>query len=95
MTSMCPLKFFSCFSIPLWWLTLGEVPLVSPIDSHCDSEGVTAVEDAALLCFYGEPRGIEEVPENPRRSSWRVRYPTAFSAENRWKPFSPMYLYLL
>jgi hypothetical protein len=43
------------------------VPLVSPKDSHCDSEEVTAVEDAVLIYFYEEPRGIEEVPENPLR----------------------------
>ena len=59
------------------------MPLVSPKDSHCDSEEVTAVEDAALLCFYGEPRGIEEVPENPRRFRWRVLYPTA-SVDRNW-----------
>jgi hypothetical protein len=53
------------------------VPLVSPKNSHRDSEGVTAVEYAVLLCFYGEPRGIEEVPENPRKFRWRVPYPTA------------------
>jgi len=58
------------------------VPLVSPKDSHCDSEGVTAVEDAGLIGFHGEPRGIEEVPENPRRFRWRVPYPTASVGRN-------------
>jgi len=59
------------------------VPLVSPKDSHCDSEEVTAVEDAGLIGFYGEPRGIEEVPENPRRFRWRVPYPTD-STDGEW-----------
>jgi hypothetical protein len=59
------------------------VPLVSPKDSHCDSEEVTAVEDAGLMGFYGEPREIEEVSENPRRFRWRVPYPTA-SVDGIW-----------
>ena len=70
------------FASPQWWLPLGEVSLVFPKDSHCDSEEVTAVEDAGLIGFYGEPRGIEEFPENPRRFRWRVQYPTASVGRN-------------
>ena len=81
--SMCPLKSLSCFAIPQWWLPLGEVPLVSPKDSHCDSEGVTAVEDADSMGFYGEPRRIEEVTANLCEFYEWVPYPTD-STDGEW-----------
>jgi hypothetical protein len=58
------------------------VPLVSPKDSHCDSEGVTAVEDADSIGFYGEPRRIEEVTANPCDFYEWVPYPTASVGRN-------------
>jgi hypothetical protein len=58
------LKFFA---IPQWWLPLREAPQLSPKDSHCDSAGVTETPEADSMGFYGEPCGIEEVPENLRR----------------------------
>jgi hypothetical protein len=59
------------------------VPLVSPKDSHCHSEEVTAVEDADLIYFYGEPRRIEEVTANPSDFYEWVPYPPA-SVDGNW-----------
>ena len=59
------------------------MPLVSPKDSHCDSEGVTAVEDADSISFYGEPRRIEEVTANPYDFYEWVLYPTD-STDGEW-----------
>jgi hypothetical protein len=73
---MCPLKSLSCFAIPQWWLPQREVPLVSPKDSHCDSEGVTETLEADSMRFYGEPRRIEEVTANPCDFYEWVLYPT-------------------
>jgi len=55
------------------------VPLVSPKDSHCDYEEVTAVEDVDSMRFYGEPHRIEEVTANPCDFYEWVLYPTASS----------------
>jgi len=52
------------------------VPLVSPKDSHCDSEGVTETPEDDSMGFYGEPRGIEEVPANLCDFYEWVLYPT-------------------
>jgi hypothetical protein len=59
------------------------VPLVSPKDSHCDSEGVTAVEDADSMGFYGEPHRIEGVIANPCDFYEWVLYPTD-STDGEW-----------
>jgi len=80
---MCPLKSLSCFAIPQWWLPQREVPLVSPKDSHCDSEEVTASADADSMGFYGDPRRIEEVTANPYDFYEWVMNPTA-STDGEW-----------
>jgi hypothetical protein len=80
---MCPLKSLSCFAIPQWWLLQREVPLVSPKDSHCDSEEVTASADADSMGFYGEPRRIEEVTANPCDFYEWVLHPTD-STDGEW-----------
>ena len=55
------------------------MPLVSPKDSHCDSEGVTETPEDDSMGFYGVPRRIEEVTASLCDFSEWVQYPTASS----------------
>ena len=75
---MRPSKSRSCFAIPLWWLPLREVPLVSPKESHCDSEGFPAVGDADSMGLWRETCESDVFRANPRRFNGVGSIPTSF-----------------